>query len=262
MMKLENIVECIEKIAPLQLGEEWDNSGIQIDVGNDSVSRIMCCLEINEAVIREAVNREIDLIITHHPLIFYKQKDIDINKITGNYIINLIKAGISVYSAHITFDNAPLGNNYYLAKLLKLESIKKPAFNTDNHPGLIGELPEEITFERAVSYVEEVLDLPPNYVRGGGVKGVLINRVAICTGAGGDFLKQACKEGAQLLITGDVKLHQAMEARALGMAFIDAGHYGTEKIFAENMADLLRELIPDEIEILEASSEINPYTVW
>ena len=53
-----------------------------------------------------------------------------------------------------------------------------------------------------------------------------------------------------------------MEARALGMAFIDAGHYGTEKIFAENMADLLRELIPDEIEILEASSEINPYTVW
>ena len=115
---------------------------------------------------------------------------------------------------------------------------------------------------RAVSYVEEALDLPPNYVRGGGVKGVLINRVAICTGAGGDFLKQACKEGAQLLITGDVKLHQAMEARALGMAFIDAGHYGTEKIFAENMADLLRELIPDEIEILEASSEINPYTVW
>ena len=52
MMKLENIVEFIEKIAPLQLGEEWDNSGIQIDVGNDSVSRIMCCLEINEAVIQ------------------------------------------------------------------------------------------------------------------------------------------------------------------------------------------------------------------
>jgi putative NIF3 family GTP cyclohydrolase 1 type 2 len=107
----------IQLLAPRELEEEWDNSGMQINMGNNEVSRVLVALEITKSLIAEAMMKGVDFIITHHPLLFNKIDQVDNNDIIGNYIIDLVKADISVYSAHTTFDEAFGGNNEYLADL-------------------------------------------------------------------------------------------------------------------------------------------------
>ena len=103
-MRIDDFIKEVERIAPLELQEEWDNSGIQIRASNGEIRRVLVALEINDGVIDEAIGAGADLILTHHPLIFGSLKKIDGNDITGNHIVKLIKRGISVYSTHTPFD--------------------------------------------------------------------------------------------------------------------------------------------------------------
>ena len=112
--------------------------------------------------------------------------------------------------------------------------------------------------------MERCLDLPKHYIRcvdGGRER---IEKIAFCTGAGGEFVYRAVELGCDAYITGDLKLHEAQYAKAMGLTVIDAGHYGTEKIFTENMAAQLREAAKDarvKLEVMEARADTNPYTV-
>ncbi len=261
-MNFNETIEIIEKIANPGWGADWDNSGVQVNVGNDEISNIMFCLEINDDIIDEAIEKSVDLIVTHHPLLFVRPDRVDINEITGRYLIKLIKSGISVYSAHITFDNAPLGNNYYMAKLLELDDISEVAGDI----GVMGELPYEMGFREALAHIEKSLNLPEHYIRAVGKDNMNIKKVALCTGAGGDLLYTAHRENCQMLITGDVKLNVAQDAKALGMSIVDAGHYGTEKIFSENFMAQFKEILDemgiDDVKLFVACANTNPYSVW
>lgn len=241
-MKFQDIVKVLEEIAPPELSEPWDNNGVQIDVGNDNIENIMFTMEINEEGIDEAIEKEVDLIVTHHPLIFNKASSIKIDDVTGSRIIKLIKSGISVYSAHTTFDKAPLGNNFYMAKLLLLENIE----DVEDKVGVIGYLPWEMDLKEAVSHIEDSLNLPQGYVRVVGNSNMIINKVALCTGAGGDLIYPAKKLGCDMVITGDVKLNIAQDAKAMNLALVDAGHYGTEKIFSENIREQFEAIVYED----------------
>ncbi len=298
-MYVKDIAELIEDFAPTDYYEGEDNSGIQIDTGED-VSRILVCLELNDDVLAEAINKDADMIITHHPLLFYPVSRIDVADPVGRYISTAIANGVSIYSSHLAFDNARRGNNMHLAELLRLEGVVYPenweveddedeiggpnawmeangivlepdngeedefVYDEDN-PGSMGYLPKIMTLDEVCLYVERCLDLPQNYIRvvDGGCDE--IEKVAFCTGAGGDFAKTAIENDCQLLITGDLKFHEAQYAKAMGLSVIDAGHYGTEKIFTKNFAEILREALEeadeDDIEVLEATSNTNPYTL-
>ncbi|MDR0357520.1 MAG: Nif3-like dinuclear metal center hexameric protein, partial [Clostridiales Family XIII bacterium] len=114
------LIEAIEGFAPLDLQEDWDNSGWQINLGREQIARATVALDITNAVIAEAKVLRADLILTHHPLFFVPVKRIDSGDIVGRYIAELISAGIGVYSAHTSFDSAPGGMNDALAALLGL----------------------------------------------------------------------------------------------------------------------------------------------
>ena len=259
-MKYKNLIDLIEEIAPTDEFRDIDNSGEQINVGKEEIDRVLVCLEINEDVIREAVEKRADMIITHHPLIFNPESMLDCKDYPDRYIIQAIKNNISIYSAHLSFDFAPKGNNFYLSQLLNLFVNSNGSIDT----GYCGQLPEPMTFEQACGHVEASLDLPKNYIRcvdGGRDK--LVN-VGFCTGAGGNYLFDAAKSGCDLFITGDLKLHEAQYAKAMGMSVIDAGHYGTEKIFTENMAHQLYAKAADkglDIDVIMAESNTNPYII-
>lgn len=261
-MKLDNVINIIEKIAPQDCGEDWDNSGIQINVGNDEIEKIIFALEINDDVIDEAIENSADLIVTHHPLLFNRPEKIDVRQIIGRYVVKLIKAGISVYSAHITFDNAPFGNNFYMASLLKLDEIEE----ITDFTGVKGTLPMEMSFTEAVEHVRKSLRLPEHYIKAVGKESMRIDKVALCTGAGGNLLYSNDIDDCQLIVTGDVKFNVAQEANAMGMALIDAGHYGTEKIFSENFMEQFREFLEDndedDVELIIAEANTNPYSLW
>jgi len=286
-MKYSDLIDILEDIAPTEWFEDEDNSGIQVHDGKEDIKRVLVCLEVNDDVITEAASKKVDMIITHHPLLFHPLSKVEPGNPVGRYVIRAIQEGIDIYSSHLAFDTAVKGNNMYLADLLKLQDVARPDEDDDeeledeytitllsdeeedeegfeydvDEVGSIGYLPKAMNFREFQLYVERALDLPLHYVRcvDGGKEE--IRKVAFCTGAGGDFIYTAVREGCDAYITGDLKLHEAQYAKAVGLTVIDAGHYGTEKIFTPNMAAQIRAQAGRSLEVLEAESNTNPYTL-
>lgn len=258
-MRYERVIEIFKNIAPLELAESWDNSGVQIYTGKESIETIMFCLELNDELIDEAISKAVDLIVTHHPLMFNKPANIDVNTVQGRYIIKLIQSGISLYAAHTNFDSAPLGNNYYLGKLIGLSNITE----VEGDIGITGELGEAIKYRDALKLIKERLNLPNHYIKSIGDLDMMVKKVAICTGAGGELIYEADRQGCQMVITGDVKLNIAQDAKAMGLGLVDAGHYGTEIIFAENFMDQFEKIVDEsgenKVKLILAQSNQDPY---
>jgi len=253
-MNFHEIKRILEKIAPLETQASWDNSGVQICFGPKDINTILVALEISDAVIDEAISEKADMIVTHHPLIFNPIKSIHICRPESKYIIRLIKNDIAVYSSHTPFDIAKGGNTDYLLKLLKLKKIK----TVEGTDGFLktGELENETSLGDLAYRLSEMLKLDGLKFTGDAEK--TIKTVACCTGAGGEFWKDAFKI-SDVLITGDVKHHDAALASDAGFAVIDAGHWGTEQIFVKNMASQLRKAAGKEISIIESSVNQDPF---
>jgi len=260
-MELDNILKIINRIAPEDLQESWDNCGIQVnDSRSKDIKRIMTCLEISDAVAAEAVEKGCDMIVTHHPLIFSGLKQVDAGSIIGNQIIELLKNGITVYSSHTAFDSAAKGTNQDLAERLELNDIQPMVADTKYEGcgmGRLGSYPLPMDFEDFTDLLNEVC--PDSGLRIAGRIPEYVRKVALCTGSGAEFIDMAAEMGADVYITGDVKYHDARHADDLGFCVIDAGHYGTEILFAGNMAGLLYEELQDQVEIVVSESDINPF---
>lgn len=263
MTDLKSIQSAIEQIAPPHLAEEWDNSGFQICCDQaKTVRRILICLEISDEVITEAIAEGADLIITHHPLIFGKIHQIDHKSITGNHIIRLIQSGISVYSAHTSFDSARQGTNQYLAEQIGLEKIVPLVPSSDESCGMgrIGMYSPSVSSDDFMDRLKSACD--ENIYRIAGVMPKKISKISICTGSGAEFIPIAKENGSDVYITGDVKYHDARMACDIGMCVVDAGHFGTENIFSVNFAKQLEALIPKEIEIIRSKTDLNPFRAY
>lgn len=259
-MKYRDFISIMEEIAPTEAYQDIDNSGPQVFCGAEDIHKVLVCLEINRDVLKEAAEKGADLILTHHPLIFAPESYINYNDYPGKYIHEAIRNEISVYSAHLSFDFAAEGNNAYLAGLLGLTEVDAGSISTEWR----GQLPEAMTFEEVCRHVEKCLSLPEHYIRcvDGGKK--TLRKVGLCTGAGGSYIPSAAVAGCDLFITGDLKLHEAQYAKAAGISVIDAGHYGTEKIFTENMANQLRQKVFEQkldMDVIMAEADTNPYTL-
>jgi dinuclear metal center YbgI/SA1388 family protein len=261
-IKIDELTDQLRVIAPRELEEDWDNGGFQINMGNEKVERILVCLEITNAVIGEAVKRKADFLVTHHPLLMEKIDVVDAGTLTGSYIIQLIRHGITVYAAHTSFDSVFGGNNDYLADLLDLKKVRRlkiwTPFGDKEIIGRMGSFENALSLKETAALVESVLNLtePPKIV--GNPHASILN-VAICTGSGGDSIDAAIRNECDLLITGDVRHHQAQKAREMGLTIIDAGHYGTEYIFIKNFAEKLRKAVRNQVEVLESNVIVNPF---
>jgi len=260
-ISINELCAAIRDLAPEEIAESWDNSGIQLELTSKPVAKILICLEITGRIIDEAIASDCDFILTHHPLIFQPISKVDINTIMGTYLVRLIGNGISVYSAHTSFDSAWGGNNDDLANRLGLSEIR--AFDDTGHPksgglGRIGLFQPPRRLEDIVRMVKEVLDIDKtvNYV---GNPEQMIREVAVCAGSGADSIDDVRSKGCELLITGDTKFRHGQKARETGIALIDAGHYHTEKIFADNMAGYLRSRFANQVEIMESAIDLDPF---
>ena len=261
-MKKKDIYRIIDEISPLKYAEGWDNCGVQTDVGPEDAERILCALEINDAVIDEAIEKDIDLIVTHHPLIFEGLKSLDEAAIPSRYVIRLIKAGISVFSVHTCFDVADGGINDCLAEKLGLLNVRKvcPLIPGEEKSMLlrIGELEENMDLKSFAGYVSKKLEIPAG-VRVAGDPERIVRSVCVCGGSGSEYWKEAMDAGADVFVSGEVKHHDAAPAVDSGFAVICATHAGTEKWFAENMAAQLKERIGDGAEVIISESESDPF---
>jgi dinuclear metal center YbgI/SA1388 family protein len=359
------IVDELDRFAPHTLAAEWDNVGLLLGDRAAEVRRVMTCLTVTPESASEAVEREVGLIVTHHPILFRPTKRLTTDSSEGRMLLSLARAGVAVYSPHTAFDNTTNGINDQLARRLGLTNVgplrhgpgekrvKIVVFVPDADlkqvsdalfgagAGHIGEYkecsyrvngtgtfhgsaasnprigkkgrreevtewrlevvcPEHLTaraitaMREAHSYEEPAYDVFPlvgapgktgegrlGQLKKGEALGSLagrvrqmlkcgpvqvvgeigraVRRVAIVCGAGGEFLREAARS-ADVLLTGEARFHDYLEARARGLALILPGHHATERVGVEELAERLRGVWPT-LEVWASEREADPVRI-
>ena len=180
-MKADKLQQIIEEFSPLDLQEPWDNSGFQIKLKNVDISRVLVAMEVTERVIDEAIDKQIDLIVTHHPMLFSPVKSVDDNTFIGNYLVKLVTNGINVYSSHTPFDKCDGGNNDYLAKLLHLCDIK-PMDSDASGFCRVGTVDGECTVGEYIDQISQWLKIDKSFMSFSGNLEDEVIKVGLCTG--------------------------------------------------------------------------------
>lgn len=235
-MILKEIISRLEAKFPPEAAMEWDNVGLLLGDANREIKKVLLALDITYDVVEQAVESGADLILSHHPIMFLPVKRITPDTELGKILLCAAENKICIYSAHTNCDVAKNGINARLAEIFEL---KNPQPLEESGLGRIGDLEKEMDFSNFARLVCAKLDTPN--VRFGGDKNRIIKRVAVGSGACADSIPQALAMGADVMITADVKYHEMLDAVALGINVIDAGHYPTEIIVTDIFAELLRD---------------------
>lgn len=233
---VNDIVKIMDSIAPRHLAEDWDNAGFLIGRGNKPVKKIMVALDASPEVIKQAAEQKADMLITHHPPIFKPLKNISDSGWLNALLLTCIENGIAVYSAHTSLDSVLGGVNDVLAEKLGLQQVTTLVKSEDGCGALgrVGYLPRKMEFAEFAGMVKKALGLL--FVTGISA-GKTVHKVALCGGAGSDFIAEALEHGADTYVTGDVKYHEAQNAAFSGLNLIDATHQGTELPVVTVLAD-------------------------
>ncbi len=245
-MKVKNIIEIIEDLAPLNLQEDYDNSGLQVGDELTEVRSVLVCLDVTEAVVEEAHSRGCQMIVSHHPLIFKALKCVSDKTYQQRCVVSALKYGISIYSAHTSLDNAPGGVCSKMAEKLNLKQ------NLGTSP-LIGYLPEAIKTEDFLDEIKRVFEV--KVLRHSEIKKDYILKVALCGGAGAFLKEAALAQGADCFITGEFHYHDYFEAD--NMLLVELGHYESEKCAIELISQHIKNSFP-EIDVKVTSLVTNP----
>lgn len=234
-MKIKDVIKFLEERFPLSLQEDWDNSGLQIGNIENDLTNIMISLDIDEQTIQKAKEKSCNLIINHHPFLFSSIKSIDLNEEKGKIIKDLIKNDITVFAMHTNLDIGKGGVNDNLAKLLELKDISNLDTNNENPMARFG-YTDEITAYDFSKFVKEKLNCKGLILYGD--KDKKIEKVALCGGAGSDFINDAIDKNCDLIVTSDVKYHEAID-NCKKINIVDPGHFASENHIIYMIKDLL-----------------------
>ena len=234
-MRLSDVIERIEAVAPFGTAESWDNSGLLLGDPGDAVRRVGVCLDATKASIEQASSLGCDLLVTHHPMIFPSLRRIDRDSIAARAIRSAIGCGISVLCAHTNWDRSDVGVNAVLAGRLGLHGAS-PLRGGENGFGRIGFL-DPLPFGDFLGILRERWTL--SWVAGYGDAGRTIRSAALCGGSGRDFLRDAIESGADVFCTADLTYHDVMEARNSGVCIALADHGEMERVSLKRLAEII-----------------------
>lgn len=254
-MKVRDIISAIERVAPLRLQDEWDNSGLQVGFMDNGVSRVLVCLDVTEAIVSEAAEHGCQMIVSHHPLLFKALSQVSDVTYQQRCVVKALAGGIAVYSAHTSLDNAPGGVNHKIAELIGLQDLQwlLPKDGEDAGSGLVGTLPAP---ERDCDFLRRIKGIfGVECLRHSECSGRQIKTVALCGGAGGFLMRDAVRKGADCFITGEFHYHDYFWND--GMLLAELGHYQSEQYTIDLLAELLEAAFP-ALEVLKTSINTNP----
>lgn len=259
-MLCSEITKMIEDVYPKSAALDFDNVGLQAGRSDKEVHCVYLALDATDKVIEQAKEVGADMLITHHPLIFAPLKSVTDENFISRRIVKLIQSDISYYTMHTNYD--VLGMAELSGDVLKLsdtEVLEVTSSQNEASEGLgrIGTLPETMTLKACCVYVKEKLNLGAVKVFGDMEK--TVSRLAILPGAGKSTIPTAIEKGADVLVTGDIGHHDGLDAVEQGLSIIDAGHYGTEYIFIEDMRKFFAEKMP-QIEVVTAPI-VHPFQI-
>ncbi|MCI9362409.1 MAG: Nif3-like dinuclear metal center hexameric protein [Hungatella sp.] len=265
-MRVTKWMECLEKLAPVSIACQWDNPGLLAGRGEKEVKKVLIALDATDEVVDMAVENQVDLLLTHHPLIFKAVKKVTDQDFIGRRLVKLIQADISYYAMHTNFDAAP-GCMADLAAgrlgILEAEPLEVMGEMDGISYGIgkVGNLSKELTLKELADKVKERFGLSAVMVYGVLQSDGPVRRIAVCPGSGKGMTEAALKAGARVLITGDMGHHDGIDGAAQGLVIMDAGHYGLEHMFVDFMEAYCAEQIDSSVEIWKAPVEF-PAVVW
>lgn len=234
-------MSVIEGVAPLDIQESWDNSGLGIGSPDAYVHSILLGLDCTPELVDEAVSVGADMIVTHHPLIFSGLKKISPEDPVGLAVMKAVSAGISVYAAHTTMDKIEAGVSGAMARKLCLSDVEILDPEREGVGlGMVGNLPEPLSAGQAVQYVKEKFALKA--VRTSRPVDCQVTRIAMCGGSGSSLIGKAMESGAQLYLCGDISYHHFFTRK--DFMVMDIGHYESEIEIVGILFSLLRKNFP------------------
>ena len=241
-MKVQEIYNVLNELSPFELQEKWDNAGLLVGSMDDEIKNVYISIDLDEQLVDEA--DENSLIITHHPLIFSGLKRVNYDSYSTKLLKKLIKKDIALISMHTNIDKTHL-NVYVAEQILGLKVLNQDEFisyaNVDmSFNDLVKDISSKLGLKttKAVKCHEE------------------IKKVAIVTGSGMSLIGEV---DADCFLTGDIKYHDAMEAKARGISLIDIRHYESERYFSTLVEGLLSEYLKkNELKAIITASK-NPF---
>lgn len=245
-MKCYEIIEKLESLSPEAFAEEWDNIGLLAGRRDKEVEMIYIALDATDDVIEEAVRLGADMLLTHHPLIFKKLSRINTDDFIGRRVYQLIRNDISYYAMHTNFDIMGMADAAADELSLREREVLNVTFEDDISKegcGRVGKLKECMSVSDLAELVKTRFHVPN--VRVYGDLGDIVEVAAVMPGSGGSYIKDALNMGADVMITGDIDHHEGIDAVAQGIAVIDAGHYGIEKLFIPYMEEFIKRELPE-----------------
>jgi len=240
-MTLKAIYDALDALSPFALQEKWDNSGLIVGSFEQEISKIVLSIDVDEALLDSL--EEGTLLITHHPLIFGGITALDFGRYPAKLLQTMVKKNIANIAMHTNFDQTHL-NRWVAQNVLGQTEISQEGF--------VAYFDVDEDFDGFAGSVCERFGLPQ-------LKAVKcherVRRIALVTGAGASLMREI---EADCLLTGDIKYHDAMEAKALGRSMIDIGHYESERFFPDVLAPHLKNF---GLTVIISSSK-NPFTYY
>ena len=259
-MKIIEVVNALERFAPLPLQEDYDNAGLQVGLTAADVSGALLCLDVTEQVVDEAVVNGCNLIVSHHPLIFHRLSCISDADYVQRTVMKAIEHKVAIVSMHTNLDAAEGGVNFKIAEKLGLCDVRfigktqtatapqplgagTPGTTTEvrGGEGVIGRFAEPMAADDFLLLVKQRFDV--ECVMANELLRRPIATVALCGGAGDFLLPVAVKAGADAFLTGEMHYHQyfGYEQR-VQIAVI--GHYQSEQYTKEILRDIIQRDCP------------------
>lgn len=244
-MLCREIMQVIEASYPRDAALDFDNVGLLAGRAEKEVKKVYIALDATDIVIDHAVEEGADLLITHHPLIFSPLKKVTDEDFISRRIVKLIQNDISYYAMHTNYD--VLGMAELSEKVLGIRDaeVLDVTMEKDGKPegiGRVGMLGKPMTLEECCVYVKHKLNLGSLKVFGD--MRAEVSRLAVSPGSGKTAVAAALVKRADVLVTGDIGHHDGLDAVEQGLSVIDAGHYGTEYIFIDDMKRFLEDKLP------------------
>ena len=234
-MKVKEIKDYLNSLYPFGNKCEWDNCGLLVGNEEDEIVKIGFVLDLTKETLKYALDRSINLIVTHHPVIFTSQKTF----LSGNIAFDAAVNGVSVISCHTCYDSAEGGVSDILAEKIGLSDIS--VFETEEKPFCVRKgITKEYSPDDFAKAVASKLDTTVRFVKGNRN----IKTVAVCGGGGGDFVNEVASSGIDAYVTGDISHHQFLLAEEKGLTLIAAGHFETENISMLPLMNKVQEKFP------------------
>jgi len=257
MTPIQDVLEVLEGIAPLHLAAPWDNVGWLIE-GTRSVSRIACTIDCTHAVVEEVLANDIDLLISYHPPIFGGLKRLVRDDPMARSLLDLVRAGVHVYSPHTALDAVEGGVNDWLLEAMGALESSEPLEPDANDPragqGRRATLATPTPALDLLAGIRSHLDLNALWWMAPSHEKAIIETVAVCPGAGGSLLAELTD--VDLVLTGEMRHHDQLALSGRGTWVVMTGHTSTERGYLPQWCERLQRAIPS-VHIEHAGADQN-----